>query len=59
MDDHPDIRGLRDNVPVEYHQIHPARDGLLDTLSTAINMLIFTLLMVAVPVIVWLWRWAL
>jgi hypothetical protein len=59
MDDHPDIRNLPGHVPVEFHQVHPARDGLFNSVSTAINFLVFIALMIAIPVIVALWRWAL
>jgi hypothetical protein len=59
MDDHPDIRNLRDRVPVDFHQVHPARDRLYTKIGHAIDWSILLVAAAALPCIIALWRWAL
>lgn len=46
---HPDLRDLGQN---------PARDGLYKAVANAINMASVLAFLIAIPVIVALWRWA-
>jgi len=54
MDDHPNLRDLRDPVP--YMEVRPYRDQLYKTLSGFISLATLVLFAVAIPCVVLLFR---
>lgn len=55
MDDHPDLQQLGQPRSVDWHQIHPARDGVLNALRAAILWLTAIAVLASIPSIAWLW----